>query len=156
MSLKEKLEKLNKSNGDSVDWQKRKTDWQNDVDIILTETKKWFQPYLDSNLFILKETKKTITEEFIGTYSVSLLEFEFGTYRLVFEPVGRNILGAMGRIDVFLRGSKSDKYMLILLETKAGESKWFLSPFKDKSQRVEYTHSNIEKLIETWLDQNTI
>jgi len=157
MSLKEKLQKLNESAPiTNSDWQKKKDDWQKQIEAVLKATKEWFKPYIESNLFQLKETKKDITEEFIGTYTVNQLEFEFGSFRLVFEPVGLNIIGAMGRIDVFFRGNKTDKYILILLETKEGEAKWFIAPFKDKTLRVEYTNANIESIIETWIDQNTI
>ena len=83
------------------------------------------------------------------------LEFEFDAFRLVFEPMGRNILGAIGRIDVYLRGRKTDKYVLVLLETEEGNTKWVLSTFSDKSVRIEFNKVNMERLIEDWIDQNT-
>ena len=156
MNLKEKLEKLNDSRFvEQIDWEKRKADWQMQVEEILNETKRWFQPYIESRLFQLVETEKTLTEEDLGTYRAKQLEYLFGSFRLVFEPVGRNILGASGRIDVYMRGNKIDKYVLVLLETNDG-LRWFLSPFKDKSIRMEFNQTNMEKLIEDWIDQNSI
>ena len=157
MSLKEKLQSLNKSKNDTkIDWEKKKTDWQTEIDKTLNETKEWFQQYINSELFRVVEIEKSITEEYLGTYNVKQLEYEFGTFRLVFEPMGRNILGALGRIDIYLRGNKTDKYLLVLLETEDGTSKWFLSSFKDKTKRMEFNKTNMEKLIEDWIDQNTI
>lgn len=157
MSLKTKLQKLNGyKSANTIDWEKIKTDWQAEIETTLNETKIWFQSYIESELFRVVETEKSITEEYLGTYKVKQLEYEFGTFRLVFEPMGINIMGAMGRIDVYLRGRKTDKYILVLLETKEGQSKWFLSSFKDKSIRIVFNKSNLEKLIEDWIDQNTI
>lgn len=157
MSLKEKLQELNKSKtSNQIDWESRKTDWQNAVNTVLTEIKDWFRPYIEADLFQVVETEKNISEEYIGTYKTTQLEFGFNSFRLVFEPMGRNILGAMGRIDVYLRGRKTDKYVLVLLETKEGKAKWFMSPFNDKSVRIEFNKINMEKLIEEWIDQNTI
>ncbi len=157
MSLKDKLQKLNESKQSSaIDWESRKTEWQKAVQTVLTEIKEWFKPYIESGLFQIVETEKSITEEYLGTYNTNQLEFQFNSFRLVFEPMGRNILGAMGRIDVYLRGRKTDKYVLILLETKDKEANWFLSTFKDKSVRIEFNKANTEKLIEDWIDENTI
>ncbi len=130
-------------------------EWLAEIDRTLNETKFWFKPYIESGIFRIVEKEIFITEEYLGAYRTKQLEYEFGTFRLVFEPMGRNIFGASGRIDVYLRGNKVDKYMIVLLETEEGIRKWFLSPFKDKSIRIEFNKANMEKLIEDWIDQNT-
>ena len=157
MGLKEKLQRLNDSKtSGQIDWGLRTIEWQNAVEAVLSEVKNWFEPYIKSGLIHVVEVEKSISEENMGTYTTTQLEFEFDAFRLVFEPMGRNILGAIGRIDVYLRGRKTDKYVLVLLETEEGNTKWVLSTFSDKSVRIEFNKVNMERLIEDWIDQNTI
>ncbi|MCD4795385.1 MAG: hypothetical protein K8R54_19290 [Bacteroidales bacterium] len=158
MGLKDKLEELNKTKSiDEIDTQKIISDWQKEVKETLGKTKKWFKSYIDKGLLKTIENNKNITEEQLGSYEIDLLEYEFGRNSfLVFEPVGRNILGAWGRIDVYLRGRKTDKYILVLLGDNFKNAKWFLAPFTDKSKKIEFNKANLEGLIEKWIDQNTI
>ncbi len=157
MSLKVKLEKLKASQtGNQIDWQQRKKEWIQKVNDVLNQTKSWFSAYAQDGLIKPIETQKTISEEFLGDYQATQLEYEFGTNRLVFEPMGRNIVGGKGRIDVYLRGRKIDKYILVLLETTGGEEKWFLSPFEDKSRRTEFTKESLEQLVEGWIENISI
>lgn len=156
MGLKDKLQKISKTETTKkVDLKKVLSEWQKQVQITLTKTQDWLKPYLEQGLLKVVENEKTINEEIFGEYKVKQLEYEFGKYRLVFEPMGRNILGAWGRIDVYFRGNKTDKYVLVLLGEKFETSKWYLSSFQNKSKRIEFNKENLEKLIEDWIDQNT-
>jgi len=156
MGLEDKLQKLNKSDtSKKVDLKKVLLEWQTQVKDTLDETQNWLKSYLDQGLLKVVEKEKTINEEILGEYKVKQLEYEFGKFRLVFEPMGRNILGAWGRIDVYLRGNKTNKYVLVLLGEKFETSKWYLSSFQNKSKRDEFNKVNLEKLIEDWIDKNT-
>jgi hypothetical protein len=156
MSLKEKLEKINKvSSLENVDIEKVKQEWFDRVNTLYTQTKDWFKSYITDGLFVIVEKDKKINEEHLGSYTIIQLEYEFGEHSLVFEPMGRNILGAWGRIDVYLRGSKSDRYMLILLGEKFDSADWILSSFQDKSIRIPLNKENLEKIIENWIDTNS-
>ncbi|OIP02196.1 MAG: hypothetical protein COX70_01870 [Flavobacteriales bacterium CG_4_10_14_0_2_um_filter_32_8] len=156
MGLKDKLQKLSKTETTKkIDLEKVISEWQTEVEKTLKETLDWLKPYLEQGLLKAVEKEKTIKEEILGEYTIKQLEYEFGKFRLVFEPMGRNILGAWGRIDVYLRGSKTDKYVLVLLGENFKISKWYLSSFQDKSKRTEFNKKNLEKLIEEWIDKNT-
>ena len=155
MSLQEKLQKLGEAHPPNViNWEARKKEWQDENEAILSEIKSWFQPLIASGVFQVIEHEKDITEEYLGTYKIKQLEFAFSSFRLVFEPVGRNVMGANGRIDVYLRGNKVDKYILVLLDTQGGPKRWFLTPFNDKSNRVEFNKPNMERILESWIDKN--
>jgi len=130
-----------------------KQQWQEAVDKVLNETKNWFSEYLELGLFKAIEDKKTIHEELLGDYVVNTIEYEISQYRLVFEPVGRIILGSWGRIDVYFRGHKTDKYILVLLGESFENAKWQIAPSQDRTKRKDFTKENIESIIETWLDQ---
>lgn len=125
MGLETKLQRLHESKSNNhIDWEKRKTEWQSEILKIFDETKLWLKSYIESGLIHVEESEILIREEFLGAYKVKQLEFEFGDFQLVFEPVGRNTYGAKGRIDLYLRGSKSDKYVLVLLDSDESKLKW--------------------------------
>ena len=156
MGLEDKLQKLSKfETTKKIDLQKVVLEWQTEVKKTLGKTQDWLKPYIDKGLLQVVEKEKSINEEILGEYKVKQLEYEFGKFRLVFEPVGRNILGAWGRIDVFLRGNKVDKYLLVHLGEDIKIAKWYLSSFQNKSIRTEFTKANLEKLIEEWIDKNS-
>jgi hypothetical protein len=53
-------------------------------------------------------------EAALGHYTVPSLEFELGAGKLLlFEPVGRDIVDAEGRVDLYLQGAASEGYMLL-------------------------------------------
>jgi hypothetical protein len=84
------------------------------------------------------------------------LEYKFGQYSLIFEPMGRNIIGAWGRVDVYVSGFKSDKYMLILIGDSFNDADWFFSSFQDKRIKMAFNKDNIEKIIENWIDKVSV
>lgn len=154
MGLTEKLRAIRdaeKQKSEDIGLLKRQ--WQEAVDKVLSETKNWFNEYLEQGLFKAIEDKKTIHEELLGAYDVRTIDYEIGQYRLVFEPIGRVIIGSWGRIDVYFRGHKTDKYMLILLGESFESAKWYIAPFQDRANRKEFSKENIEQIIETWIDQ---
>jgi hypothetical protein len=156
MSLKDKLRKISEADKKvEVDIPKIISQWQHEVEKTLNETKVWFKEYIDQGIFTVIETEKSLNEEIIGDYKIKMIEYEIGKFRLVFEPMGHNIIGAWGRIDVFFRGNKTDKYVLILLGEKFETSTWFLSSFQNKSIRIEFNKVNVEKLVEEWIDKNS-
>lgn len=156
MSLKDKLEKLNKeTSSQKVDLERVKKDWLEKIDELYSQTNDWFDSYIKEGLFTVVEKEKKINEEHLGVYQTKQLEYEFGQNCLVIEPMGRNIIGAWGRVDVYFRGNKSDKYILVLLGEKFESATWYLSSFQDKRKRLEWNKENLEKLIENWIDKNT-
>ncbi len=156
MSLKDKLEKINKEASlPSIDIENVKKEWVSKVEKLYNQIKDWFSSYIDDGLFDIVEKSKIITEENLGGYDIKQLECKFGKNCLVIEPMGRDILGAWGRVDVYFRGNKSDKYMLVLLGEEFNSAAWHLLSFQDKSKRMEWNKENLEKLIENWIDKNT-
>ena len=155
MSLKEKLQQINKTAiSKQNDAEKIKNNWISKIENLYSQTKEWFDPYLKEGLFSENKKKKFIHEEDIGHYEVTQLEYEFGKYSLIFEPMGTNIIGAFGRIDVYLTGKKSDKYMLVLLGDDFKSANWFIASFQNKSNKFEFTKSHFEQIIENWIDQS--
>ena len=157
MSLKEKLVKINRTSAtESVDLEKVTQDWIERVNALYIQINDWFQSYLTDGLFVIVKKEKQINEEHLSSYGICQLEYEFGNHSVVFEPMGRNILGEWGRIDVYLRGGKVDKYILVLIGDTFDSAEWVLSSFQDRSIKVPFNKENLEKVIENWIDDNSI
>jgi len=51
-----------------------------------------------------------VTEDFVGTYSIPVLEMTVGTERVEFRPKGVAVIGASGRVDI--RGERDTVTLL--------------------------------------------
>jgi len=61
-----------------------------------------------------------VTEDFVGTYSIPVLEMTVGTERVEFRPKGVTVIGASGRVDV--RGERDT--VTLLKDPQGVETGW--------------------------------
>jgi len=71
-------------------------DWVSLVQDLCGTIESWAR---ERKWFVHRE-EKTITEEHLGSYAVPVLLIQAGQGRIHVEPIGRNIIGAEGRIDI--------------------------------------------------------
>ncbi len=93
----------------------------------------------------------SLFEENIGKYDISVLELDLGEPSVVFRPVGANIIGADGRVDVYMNGHLSDKKMLILREEEEQIFQWELWETTDKNNRKSFDREVLERTLDEWL-----
>ena len=79
-----------------IDWESKKNEWVKLVNELCDEMKIW----AESQGWFVDKHEKTITEEHLGTYIVHELFIKNSEGRLTIEPIGRNIIGAEGRVDI--------------------------------------------------------
>jgi len=65
--------------------------------------------------------------------------------------LARNVIGAHGRIDFYLRGYKSDALLLLLLEDGEGTLRWEVWKSKDTGFRKPFSRETFESILEQWL-----
>ena len=53
-----------------------------------------------SNDVAVRRFDTQVTEEFVGTYSIPVLELTIGHERVEFRPKGLTVIGASGRVDI--------------------------------------------------------
>ncbi len=155
MSLRDSLVLINNTKSVELSNQEEIVSvWQEKVKSLFSQIQDWFKPYTDDGLFDVDlGAERLIIEERLGEYMLYNLEFTFGNNRIIFEPIGRDILGAWGRIDFYMTGLKIDKYVLVLLGETFQSAEWFLSSFQDKSKRMKLNKENIENVIEHWIQK---
>ena len=152
MTLKDKLKKISdKKETNIIDWEKNKEEWIKSVDKLFTIIQDhWFSELEDEGLLKIFISTVSISEEFLGTYSISKMEILFATGSVILEPLGRNIIGGHGRIDCYLKGEISNGIMLIL-NRENNEDKWFVVNKQNRTNRELLTQSKFEEVIDKWI-----
>jgi hypothetical protein len=94
-----------------VDWSNRLSEWLAAVNALYQQIDNWLAEPLSQGSVQRARQRKQLTEDHFGTYEIDDLVLKVGDESVVFSPRGRNVAGAIGRIDV--RG-ESGESMLVL------------------------------------------
>jgi len=152
MSLEEKLKKLAEKKDAKAEWEAAKSKWIAVVKDLYEDIESWVQPWKDKGYLSVNRTLKSKSEEPVGDYEIDALEITVGDEAIVLEPFGMNVIGAIGRIDVYLRGFKSDAKLLLRLVNIEGEERWELWDGKfSGAARYPFDKIRLERLMDQWL-----
>jgi hypothetical protein len=152
MSLKEKLKKLEEKEKEQVvNWEEKRRIWLSSVAELYQKIEQWFKPLIDENLMQLERTDKQLDDGPLGEYGIPQLEVAMGDKTVIFEPIARNVIGAQGRIDLYVRGYKEEKWFLLRFEESENKSSWELCKSTNKFDRKPLNKSNLETLFEQWI-----
>ena len=84
----------------SIDWAKDLEEWQCHLDQFNQRVLNFLQKYVEQKKIKIEVIPKRIHEQFIGRYEVPAIKVEIGNNRVNFDPVGTNLFGAKGRVDM--------------------------------------------------------
>lgn len=113
-------QKQQASSEDEIDWAVKRSAWQNEATRFVEQVKAYLSEFSDA--IQIEEKQVSLTEEFLGTYQVPSLTLILPAGRVLIKPVGTNLIGASGRID---------------MEGPEGKVKWVLVP--ESSERPKIT-----------------
>lgn len=152
MSLQEKLKSLaEKTAEEKVDWARRRDEWISAVGSLYDDIELWLGPWREQGYLTVTRAPVPKREEPLGDYVIDTLEITAGDETVVFEPFGRNVIGALGRIDVYLRGFKSDAQLLVRLANLEDEVRWELWKSKFSGPRTLFDKNCLERLLDELL-----
>ncbi|MFZ3101360.1 MAG: hypothetical protein WA131_04810 [Desulfitobacteriaceae bacterium] len=83
-----------------IDWKQEKQRWLHNIDEYYSRIEEWLVPYKAKDLLQYNFEEITLSEEDIGEYKTRRLHLEISNDSVVFEPIGTNLIGAYGRIDM--------------------------------------------------------
>lgn len=83
-----------------VDWNQQREEWLQYLDQFYTLVEEFMREYVDERKVRLQRGTKELHEEFIGDYSAGTMALHIGASKIVFDPVGTNLIGAKGRVDM--------------------------------------------------------
>lgn len=92
------------SKKDEIDWQARLNEWQASLSAFYQKVEGFLQPYIKSGKIILIKKSIRLVEDYIGPYEVDALDLSLGNAKITLTPIGTNLIGAKGRVD--MRGPK--------------------------------------------------
>lgn len=106
--LKKKLEEKTKKEFNAEEEKKK---WITSSDEIINNIRKWVEEPVKNNLVELIDEEVEINEERLGKYKINSLAIRSLWDTVYIRPIGRMILGAIGRIDIL---STKGKYSILL------------------------------------------
>jgi hypothetical protein len=152
MSLEEKLKSLaEKAGKEEVDWAARRSEWISAVGGLYEDIELWLMPWIEQGYLTVTRSPLPKWEESLGDYEIDTLEITAYDETVVFEPFARNVIGALGRVDVYLRGFKSDAQLLFRLANVEDEVRWELWKSKFSGPRIQFDKGCLERLLDELL-----
>ncbi|MCP3685710.1 MAG: hypothetical protein GY861_23940, partial [bacterium] len=101
-------DEISKSKKQETDWETKKSLWLHKVEDLYGEINDWLAPL--SEIVAIKHKKITLTEQYVGSYPVDILELVAGEEHVLLKPMGILVVGSFGRVDMI-----GDNGMLMLL-----------------------------------------
>lgn len=104
MSKKEFDEFLEKvtdnSSEEAINWSVKRDEWLQSLSEFYGQISGFLAEYEKAGKVRHASSNHEIFEEYIGRYSVPVVEIGFGKHQVVLQPVGTNLIGAKGRVDL--------------------------------------------------------
>jgi hypothetical protein len=79
-----------------VDWERRRDDWLAKLRELMDSIKTW----AEQRHWFVHEQEKIIEEDHLGRYTVPTLFIQAPSGKIHVEPIGCDIIGAQGRVDI--------------------------------------------------------
>lgn len=84
----------------TVDWGQKREEWLRYLGQFYKLVEGFMREYVEQGKVRLERGTKRLHEEFIGDYPVDTLALYIGSNKIDFDPVGTNLIGARGRVDM--------------------------------------------------------
>lgn len=96
-----------------IDWNKTRNDWLEYLKKFYEKVEHYLADYKNEGKLSYTFSEKEIFEEYIGSYTVDVMRIKLADERRVeLKPIGRNIIGARGRVDLIGANGKV-KFVLV-------------------------------------------
>lgn len=96
----------------AIDWDGRRQEWMRHLAEFYETVRTYLHKYVVKGKVRLRHGMKQLHEEHIGSYEARTLAVEIGANTVHFDPVGTNLIGAKGRVD--MRGTEGTvKFVLV-------------------------------------------
>ena len=159
MNFKEKLEKLTQANRVSMQQlENNKQIWVQELNNLYLQINKWFNEYIENGYIIIDNysLQSAECEEFLMETQIMELNLGGGP-TVILEPTGINIVGAFGKIDLYLRGYKDKKVFLLLIENEENKEArhWEIWKNRKQKERMMFNKEAFEKILNEWIEKWT-
>jgi hypothetical protein len=103
-----------------IDWDKERDDWIGYLELFYSSIQSFLKPYLEGRKIKIAYGEKKIFEEDIGEYEARNAIIFFGSNKVKLEPIGTNLIGVKGRVDLI---GPNGKVKFVLVNSTANAPK---------------------------------
>lgn len=104
--------------GEDIDWRKKRCEWLEQLGALFNDMENFLRPYTQSGEIEIERIPLQLNEEYLGKYDVEMLTFKIGREKIVAKPIGAQLIGSKGRVDL----SGPRKILKIVLLAAGGPS----------------------------------
>jgi hypothetical protein len=144
MALKDTLERRQKELASAQSFDKAAiiAEWQQAVRALMSKIEEFLHEYKTEGTLQFEHGDMELTEEALGNYQIPQMTLRAGSAVLMIQPIGRLIIGATGRVDLYRQGrAAKDDRVMALRSAPNDDSQWMLSiPPEDSSFRIMPTN----------------
>jgi len=83
-----------------IDWEAEKAEWLSYLDSLYNLFHKCLDDYVKKGKIKISYDEISVTEEYVGSYKAKRMIIELAGEKIILKPVGTNIIGAKGRVDI--------------------------------------------------------
>jgi hypothetical protein len=113
-----------------VDWDDRRRRWLDSLGSLYKTIEGWLGELKQQGTVSVSYEARTLVEEDMGSYEADAMVIEVGPERILLEPVGTQVVGARGRVDV--KSSSSIEHATVV------ETEWDAWQIAVRTPRVTY------------------
>ncbi|MBK1782599.1 hypothetical protein JHL22_15405 [Advenella sp. WQ 585] len=131
----------------AIDWEKKKNEWLAYLNKLYEKFNLYLEEYIAEGIITINYQNVSITEEYIGSYTAPEMIINLGNEQVILTPVGTNLIGAKGRVDI---AGRLGSAQLVLIDANTRNVNDPLR--KPESENQEPTNESEEKkaLPKTW------
>lgn len=96
-----------------VDWNQRREDWISSLNDLYSKFERYLKKYTKADQIQILRESIQISENNLGSYDVDKLTFQIGNDEVIAEPIGTQVIGAAGRVDLI---GAQGRLRLVLLD----------------------------------------
>jgi hypothetical protein len=117
MALKDTLKRLLEDSGSAQPLDKAAVidEWQKAVGALMAQIQEFLREYKDDGTIQFTDGVTQLSEESLGTYRIANLMLRAGPAVLMVQPIGRLVVGAAGRVDLYRQGRGNESESIVLL-----------------------------------------
>jgi hypothetical protein len=135
MALKDTLKHLKRQKEADSEWESKKPEvikeWNEAVTKLFAEIRNFLTEYEKQGSMSFADSNMQLSEERLGTYSTHQLNIDVPPFKIIVAPVGRMVVGAAGRVDMYrqARVGEADRIKFLRVPKSATDStlQWAIS-----------------------------
>ena len=107
----------------AIDREGNKKIWLNGLDRLYTNINAWLNSLIQEKIVAVNYEEMILAEDFMVSYRVKNMHITVGAELVSLKPMGMNVIGAAGRVDM---EGEEGTVMLVLLSKEVNHYQWYI------------------------------